>query len=101
MPRAVQIAWRRSRHGLMLDELISMATLKMSYAVDIRAMEADALNAEPGVKDAQDKLVAAGSRVATLRARHRDSLREDPDILMARRNLEDARVARLSAEAYL
>lgn len=98
---AEQIESRRAHHEIMLDELLSLATLKMRYAVDIRLIEADALNADASVKDAQDKLVAAGSRVAALRTRYKESLREDADILAARRNLEDARVARIAAEAYL
>ena len=82
------------------EEIVSMAQLKMKYATDMHAMEADALNAEPAVKDAQDRLVAAGSRIAALRERHDDARRNDPDLLDARRNVEDARIAKIAAEAY-
>ena len=96
-----QLAEGRASRSLSPAEILTMATLKMSYATDIRAMEASALNNEPDVKTAQDRLVNAGTRVAELRQRHDESLRTNPDILMARRNLDDARLAKLTAEAFL
>ena len=96
-----QLAEGRASRSLSPAEILTMATLKMSYATDIRAMEANALNNEPDVKTAQDRLVNAGTRVAELRQRQDESLRTNPDILMARRNLDDARLAKLTAEAFL
>jgi hypothetical protein len=98
---AEQLAEGRANRTLGPAEILSMATLKMAHATDIRAMEANALNNEPDVKTAQDRLVAAGTRVAEVRQRYDDSLRVNPDIQMARRNLEDARLAKLTAEAFL
>ena len=98
---AEQLAEGRANRSLSPGEVLSMATLKMSYATDIRAMEANALNNEPDVKTSQDRLVAAGTRVADIRQRHDEALRTNPDILVARRNLEDARLAKLTAEAFL
>jgi len=91
----------RTRRTLTPDEVVAMASLKMSYATEMRAIEAGALEREPTVRSAQDRLVTAGARVSELRQRYSDSLRVNPDVLMARRNLEDARVAKLTAEAYL
>jgi hypothetical protein len=96
-----QLAEGRASRSLSPAEILTMATLKMSYATDIRAMEANALNNEPDVKTAQDRLVNAGTRVAELRQRQDEALRTNPDILMARRNLDDARLAKLTAEAFL
>jgi hypothetical protein len=98
---AEQLAEGRANRSLGPQEILAMATLKMSYATDIRAMEANALNNEPDVKASQDRLVAAGTRVAEVRQRYDESLRTNPDILMARRNLDDARLAKLTAEAFL
>jgi hypothetical protein len=98
---AEQLAQGRASRALGPAEILAMASLKMAHATDIRAMEANALNNEPDVKTAQDRLVAAGTRVAEVRQRHDESLRENPDILMARRNLDDARLAKLTAEAFL
>jgi hypothetical protein len=83
------------------DEVLAMAKLKLQYGTDLRAMEADALNAEPSVKEAQDRLVAAGSRVAALRERHADDLRISPDVVAARRNYEDAKIAEIAAQSFL
>jgi hypothetical protein len=91
----------RARRSLGPAEIMAMATLKMSYATEMRAIEATALANEPSVRDAQERLVTLGQRVSGLRQVFDQSLRDSPDILMARRNLEDARVARLTADAYL
>lgn len=91
----------RARRVLSPDEVMAMATLKMSYATEMRAIEAGALGNEPSVRDAQERLVTLGQRVSGLRQVFDQSLRDSPEILLARRNLEDARVARLTADAYL
>jgi chromosome segregation ATPase len=91
----------RSRRGMSQQEIIAMANLKMSYSTEMRSFETVALNNEPAVKQAQDRLVAAGQHVSELRQRYSDSLRVNPEILVARRNLDDARIAKLTAEAYL
>jgi hypothetical protein len=97
-----QIGQRRAAHDITQDEIVVMAKLKLSYAVDMREMEAVALSNDGGdVKAAQDRLVAAGSKVATLRARYDDSLRTNPEIIAARRNLEDAQIVKITAAAYL
>ena len=97
-----QIHMRRAAHDTTQDEIVVMATLKMSYAVEMREMEGVALGNDGGdVKAAQDKLVAAGSKVAALRARYDTSLRSNPEIVTARRNLEDARIVEITAAAYL
>ncbi|MDB5296281.1 MAG: hypothetical protein JWO31_2264, partial [Phycisphaerales bacterium] len=91
----------RASRTLGTDEVVAMATLKMSYATEMRALEVTALGNEPAVRDAQEKLVTAGTRVSELRQRFDESLRTSNEVLAARRNLEDARVARLTADAYL
>ena len=98
---AAHLEERRAARDITPNEVLAMATLKMAYAVDMRLMEGTALNNEPGVKTAQDRLVAAGGRVAELRSRHQDDLRTNSEIVTARQNLEDARVARITADAYL
>jgi phospholipase/lecithinase/hemolysin len=91
----------RVTRSIAADEVIAMAQIKLKYASDLHAMEADTLNGDGSVREAQDRLVAAGSRVAALRQRQDDARRADPDLLAARRNVEDARIAQLAADAYL
>lgn len=91
----------RARHTLTPDEVVAMANLKMSYATEMRSIEVGALANEPSVRQSQDRLVSAGSHVSALRQSFDESVRVNPDILMARRNLEDARIAKLTADAYL
>jgi hypothetical protein len=82
------------------DDILAMATLKMNYAADARAMEQLALDTNAETKDAHAKLRQAGARVADLRTDFDDALRNDRDLAAARRNLEDARVARVTAATY-
>ena len=97
-----QIGEHRVAHDVTQNEIVVLATLKMSYAVEMRGMEAVTLGNDGGdVKAAQDKLVSAGSKVAALRARYDEWLRSSPEIVTARRNLEDARIVKTTAAAYL
>lgn len=85
----------------VMDDVLAMATLKMNYAADARAMEQLALAVSDEHKDAQAKLRQAATRVSELKTDFDEALRNDQDLLAARRNLEDARIARLTASAYL
>jgi hypothetical protein len=83
------------------DSLVAMAELKMRVGSDARAMERDALEGNDKVRQARADLAAAGARLAELRARSDETARNNPDIARARTDLEDARVARVTAETYL
>lgn len=82
------------------DSLVAMAALKMRVGSDARAMERDALEADPQLRDARRNLAAASGKVAELRAKFDETARNDPNIATARDTLADARVARVTAEAY-
>ena len=103
-----QISYKRANRSFddrtdkqIMDDILAMATLKMNYAADARAMEQLAIDTNAEAKDAQAKLRQAATRVAELKTDFDDALRNDRDLLAARRNLEDARIARLTASAYL
>jgi hypothetical protein len=98
--RAGRIIDDRSDRQLMAD-IVDMATLKMNYAADARAMEQLALETDSQTKEAQARHREAAARVAEMKGEFDDALRNDPDLLAARENLEDARIARLTAAAYL
>ncbi len=82
-------------------ELLSMANLRLTVASDARAMERAATNASEDLRRARAELMAAAKKVIELRHDFDNDLREDPDLLAARRVLEDARVSRVTAAAYL
>lgn len=98
-----QLARLRASHKgeLPREVLLSFASLKLQYASDAHAMETAALEKDDGLKDTRRKMVEAASKVSSLRASFDLSVRSNPQILMARRNLEDARVAVITSEAYL
>ena len=83
------------------EQLLALASQKLQFASDAHAMEADALEKDDALKDARQKMVQASARVAELRAQFDLSVRNNPQILMARRNLEDSRVALITSQAYL
>ncbi len=95
-----KIARRRAAHDISKEELIAMATLKMEYASRARAMEMSALNSDAAMKDARDKMVVASKRVSAMEEDFDDSLRDNPDLLLARRNLEDARISVIATSTY-
>ena len=83
------------------EQLLALASQKLQFASDAHAMEAAALDKDDALKDARQKMVQASARVADLRTQFDLSVRNNPQILQARRNLEDARVALITSQAYL
>lgn len=85
----------------VMEDVLALATLKMTYAADARAMEQLALETDSTTQEARAKLREAAVRVGEMKKEFDEALRNDPDLLAARENLEDARIARLTASAYL
>jgi hypothetical protein len=80
------------------SEVMAMAQVKMGYASTASAMEAAALSADPDVQQARERLRRASARVSELRAQRDLEVRNSPELEVARRNLADARIAKLAAE---
>lgn len=85
----------------LMSDIVDMATLKMNYASDARAMEQLALETDSQTLEAQARHRDAATRVSEMKREFDEALRNDPDLLAARENLADARIARLTAAAYL
>jgi hypothetical protein len=96
---AEQIADYRDGGNRSLEDMLAMATVKLSYSATATAMEAAALAAEPQVQEARRRLVAAAARVAELRTQFDDTVRNSPEVMLARRVLADSRVTALAADA--
>ena len=79
-------------------EVMAMAQVKMGYASTASAMEAAALAADPDVQQARERLRRASARMSELRAQHDLEVRNSPELEVHRRNLADARIAKLAAE---
>jgi hypothetical protein len=94
--------YRKMNKGELPKEVVlAMASLKLQYASDAHAIETAALEKDDALKDSRRKMVEAGAKVASLRNAFDVSIRANPQILQARHNLEDSRVALITAEAYL
>ena len=85
----------------VLHEIIAMAGIKLRYAAQTTQREAEALRNSGDVRDARSRLIAATGRVSGLRQRFSDDLRDDPDLVAARRAVFDQKVAHVAANAYL
>jgi hypothetical protein len=84
-----------------LERVLATATLKLSYASSASAMEVAALAADADVMQTHARLLEAADKVAAMRTDFERSIRRSPEFLAARRNLDEARIARLTAEAFL
>jgi len=84
-----------------LERVLATATLKLSYASAASAMEVAALSADGDVMQTHARLILAGDRVGQMRQDFERQIRRDPEFLAARRNLDQARIARLTADAFL
>jgi hypothetical protein len=80
---------------------LTLASQKLRYASDAHNLEVAALEKADTVKAAQARLVAASAKVSAMRQNFDNSVRNNPQILEARRNLEDARLNLAGSEAYL
>ena len=98
-----KLAGLRATHKgeLPREVLLTMASLKLQYASDAHAIEAAALDKDESLQSARRKMVEATAKVTAMRNSFDVSIRSNPQILLARRNLEDSRVALITAEAYL
>jgi len=81
-------------------QVAALAGLKMQYASDAHAIEAQAIDSNADVKSARDRMVAAGRKTTAMRASFNESLHDDPQIAQLRKNKEDARVAMITADAF-
>lgn len=82
------------------EDMLALASQKLQYASDAHNMERDALDRNPAVQDARQRMVQASARVSDMRASFDTSIRMNPQIAEARRNLDMARVELITAEAY-
>jgi hypothetical protein len=87
--------------GLNSDQRLDLATRKMQIATLASNMEMDALNNDPAAHDARIRLIAAQQTFADLKSNFETSLDAQPDLIAARRNLENARINSIGANAYL
>ena len=81
------------------ERLLAMATVKLSFAASTTAMEAAALSADPQVNVARQRLVDAGKHLAALNQQLDDAVRSSQQVLLARKQLDDARIAALATDA--
>src|SRR5665213_2079459 len=89
------------RNDLPASVTLTLASQKLRYASDAHNLEVAALQNADNVKAAQARLVQASTKVSSLRQSFDNSVRNNPQIQEARRNLEDARLAVAGSEAYL
>jgi hypothetical protein len=82
-------------------EIVATAQLKLAYARKLSAMEANALQSDSAVQDAKTKLVDASAKISDLRAQFQRNVRRDPKMLAARKDYQDAQIARATSTALL
>jgi hypothetical protein len=82
------------------ESVIALAELKMRVGSDARELEREALERSDRVRQTRQDLAAAADRVAAVRAKLGEIGRSDTEIARARGELEDARIARVTADAY-
>jgi hypothetical protein len=84
-----------------LERLLATATLKLSYASAASAMEVAALSADSDVMQTRGQLLLVANKINAMRADFERQIHRNPEFLEARRNLDNARINRLVADAFL
>jgi hypothetical protein len=95
-----QIADTREDRRPYDGEVMAMAEVKLGYASTASQMESAALAADPDVQQARERLRRASARLSELRAQHDLEVRNSPELEVQRRNVQDARIAKLASEVY-
>ena len=83
------------------DDVVAMATVKLRVGSDASAMEREAMADNEKVRQAKADLAVASAKVGALREGFDRSLRNNEQFKAARDELEEARIARVTAAAYL
>jgi hypothetical protein len=96
---AQQIEQARAQKDTQSQHLLAMASVKLSYSASATALEAGAIAADPYVAQARQRLVAAGAKVAELREVVDDAVRRDPQVLAARKAVQETQTAAAATDA--
>jgi hypothetical protein len=99
-PRLVSTEFPAERPLPGEDGIVSIAVVKLRIGSEVSKMERDALADNEDVRRAREELVAASGKVGALRDDFDRRLRENDAFRAAREELEDARIARVTAETY-
>jgi len=84
-----------------IEDMLAMATVKLGYLSQLSAMESAALNADRAVHDSRTALLDAGTRSREMRRTFDRKIRRDPDFLANRGRIDDLRINRVVAGAFL
>ena len=82
------------------EQVLAMATLKMDYASDARAIEIQALDNNSELKSARERMLASSQRVSKMRHQLDSAIRDSGEIASARKAVADARVDVVTTENY-
>jgi hypothetical protein len=101
-----QLVSRRRTHAVseaderFVDDVLGMASLKMSYGTQARQMERERIGDDAGIREALQNYRTASAHVAEMRNNFDNTMRADEDLIAARNALADARIAKLTAGVY-
>lgn len=84
-----------------VDQMAALAALKIDYITPMRTVEREMINASPAVANARTRLRNAAREVSRLEKDFARDVRDSITLSDLRRSREDARIASLSAYAYL
>lgn len=98
---AEQLADKHAEYKPKLNEIFALAGLKLQYSMDMTLREVALLRDSSEVREARERLMSASRNTASLRAQFKTELREDPDLVAARRAVFDSKVAHVAASVYL
>lgn len=87
-------------HKAGSETILAMATLKMQYASDARAIEVQLLADNSDVKAARQKMLAASQRVSDMRHELDGAIRDSAEIASARKVLAQARIDMETTDSY-
>ncbi len=96
-----KIAEKHAAGKPILEEIVALAGVKLQYSSDLTRREAELLRNSDDVSRTKGRLMEVTTRLADLRGRFADDVREDPDLVAVRRAVFDSKVAQVAAVAYL
>jgi len=95
-----QIADERDAEHPNTDRLSGMASVRLNYVQDNRKLEASVLARDDGYQKARQRYIDAATKVRELRQAEALAVMTDPNLTTLRRDVADARIAKLTTAAY-
>ena len=97
---SAQIAYERSKKKPDDSKLLALASIRMDFISDNRKLEADALGRDQNYQNCRKRMIATAEKLSQMNTDQQFAVATDPTLIGLRKQFANARIERLTADAY-